>query len=147
MNVPGRTWVKLLKPRSLPSTAVRYPQRINTAVLLHAKKTWNLSYPLYYLLPLASYFTSLERYFGPQNSSASLHHVRAAGLSGLSAPFPRLWLGLAVPLLQASWYASQLFLFWSRLLQIMLNFPAMLPGHLYCFSGRLWSRLAIHGCG
>lgn len=99
---------------------------------------------IFYHWLVTSYCSSII--FGPQKSSASLHHARAAGLSGLSAPFPRLWLGLAVPLLQASWYASQLFLFWSRLLQIMLNFPVMLPGHLYCFSGRLWSRLAIHGC-
>lgn len=57
--------MKLQKPKSLPSTTVWYPQRINIAVLLHAKTTWNLSYPLYYLLPLASYFILLEHYFRP----------------------------------------------------------------------------------
>ena len=61
----SRTSVKLLKPKSLLSTAVWYPQRISIGVLLHAKKICNLSYPLHSLLPLASYFVLLKHYFRP----------------------------------------------------------------------------------
>lgn len=134
----SRTSVQLWKPKSLLSTAVWYPQRINIRVLLHAKKICNLSYPLYSLLPLASYFMLLEHCFQPAEELCVSVMPEPQGCLGWECHFPGRccdWLSLS-----SRFPGTSLSCF---------HFAQIAPDYaeLPSFSCLLWSRPAIHRCG
>lgn len=115
-------------------------------MLLHSK-ICDLSYPLYSLLALASYFMLLEHYFWPAEQLC---------VSGLSQSLRAVWAESA-----ASWavtgtghpsapgflvHVSALSIF-AQIVPDYTKLPRNASQQLHRLPCLLWSRLAVHGCG